>query len=248
MNVRVRIILFLLLLISTSVFSQRWKRFRYEVFVATGPSILNGDLGGANRPGRHFLSDIDILSTRYFFSLGGRYKIREKFSFKLNFIFGRLYSSDTFTEYEPRAIRNVTSKTFFFEPSIHFEYSIIKERIGIRYTLQYLNRFKIRYVNTYVLIGIGGLTFNPRTENKDFFTNRNENFLKFQGVLPLGIGFKYGINRLTTLSIEFIQRYTTTDYIDGFSDKYSKARDSYFTVNILVSRRLKTARSGLPML
>ncbi|MCX7955005.1 MAG: DUF6089 family protein [Bacteroidales bacterium] len=228
------------------IYAQRWKRVRYEVFAAIGPSLYNGDLGGGRGPGKHFLSDIDIQATRYCISIGARYKIREKFSTKLNFYYGRLNGSDFYTSYLPRFNRGVSFKSGFFEPSLQFEYSILKERIGIRYTLQNLRRFKLIYVNTYVFTGFGGIYFNPKTINKDFPTNRNEEYSKFQLIIPIGLGFKYGIDRLSTIGLEFCFRYTTTDYLDGFSDKFGKSKDSYFTFSIIYSRRLKTARSGLP--
>lgn len=227
-------------------FGQRWKRLRYEVFAAVGPSLYNGDIGGAAGPGKHFLSDIDLQATRYCISIGARYKIKEKFSTKVNFYYGRLNGSDLYTSYIPRRNRGASFKSSFFEPSIQFEYSILKERLGIRYTLQNIRRFKLIYVNSYVFLGVGGIYFNPKTVNKEYFTNKNEPFSKFQLIIPLGVGFKYGINRLSTIGMEFCLRYTSTDYLDGFSDKYGKARDSYFTFSVIYTRKLKTAKSGLP--
>jgi hypothetical protein len=245
MNKAVLIILFIFIGINVS-FGQRWKRTRYEVLAAAGTTSFYGELGGANKPGTHFLGDIDLSNTRYHLMVGARYKIVEKFALKLNFIYGRLNGSDAYTNYLPRKNRNASFTSNIFEPSIQGEYSILKERLGTRYTFRNIRRFKLMYVNTYVFVGIGGLVFNPHTVNKDYHTNKNESFSKFQGVMPIGIGFKYGINSLSTIGIEFGQRYTTTDYLDGYSDIYSKARDSYSFLSIIYTYKLKTTRSGLP--
>ncbi len=239
-------ILLALSLITNFLYSQRWKRTRYEVNINVGPTLFFGELGGANKPGTHVLGDIDLRTTRYNVSLGARYKIREKFAIKLNLVYGRLHGSDAYTKYLPRRQRNVSFYSGFFEPSLFAEYSILKERLGVRYTVQNLRRFKLKYVNTYVFAGVGGIYFNPHTKNKDFKTNKNENFSKFNAVFPIGFGFRYGFNRRTTIGIEFGQRFTSTDYLDGYSDIYSKARDSYTTIFFIFTYKLRTARSGLP--
>ncbi len=246
MNKTFFIILTVFLLLSLSIQAQRWKRTRYELIGSVGPSFFYGDLGGANKPGTHFLGDLDFKAMRYSIGVGARYKIREKFAIKLSFTYGRLHGSDSYTDYLPRKNRNVSFKTGYFEPSLQAEYSILKERLGIRYTIQNLKRFKLYYINTYVFIGIGGIYFNPHTINKDVNTNKNEPFKKFQLIIPIGVGFRYGLTRRSTLGLEFSNRYTSTDYIDGFSDKHSKARDSYATFSIIFTYKLKTARSGLP--
>ncbi len=246
MGQQLKILLILFILISNISYSQRWKRWRYEVHVAAGPTLFYGELGGANKPGTHFMGDTDLRSTRYNLSIGARYKLREKFAIKVNFIYGRLHGSDAYTEYYPRRNRNASFYSGFFESSVYAEYSILKERLGVRYTIQNIKRFKLKYVNTYVFVGAGSIVFNPHTTNKDYPTNKNEKYSKINAVIPIGFGFRYGFNRRTTIGIEFGQRYTSTDYLDGFSDKHSKARDSYASVFAIFTYKLSTARSGLP--
>ncbi len=248
MKISIKILLFILVIIILTPIitnAQRWKRTRYELIGGIGPSNFFGDLGGANKDGTHFMSDIDMKATRYHIVVGMRYKIKEKLALKLNLIYGRIHGSDIYTESPGRANRNVTFSSGLFEPSLQVEYSILKERLGTRYTFQNLKRFKFTYVNTYVFLGFGGVLFNPKL-NYIAPSNKNTGFHKFNMVFPIGVGFKYAMNRRTTLGIEFGQRYTSTDYLDGHSDKYSKARDAYAFLTINVSYKLKTARSGLP--
>ena len=247
MKTKIILIFFsLFLLISNLANAQRWKRTRYEVLGGVGPSLFFGDLGGANKDGKHFMSDIDLQSMRYHILVGTRYKLKEKMALKLNFIYGRIHGSDIYTESPERNKRNVTFSSGLFEPSIQFEYSILKERLGTRYTFRNLQRFKLTYVNTYIFIGVGGLLFYPRPEFSAAKTNKAEKYSHFNLSIPLGIGFKYAINRRASLGLEFSQRYTSTDYLDGHSDKASKAGDSYSFLTLNVTYKLKTARSGLP--
>lgn len=225
--------------------AQRWKRTRYELIGGAGLTNFFGDLGGANKDGQHFMSDIDMQSTRYNIMIGARYKIKEKMALKLNFIYARLHGSDAYTEAPSRQRRNLSFSSGLFEPSLQFEYSVLKERLGTRYTFRNLKRFKMTYVNTYVFLGFGGVLFNPKI-NYISSTNKNENYSKFNLAIPFGIGFKYAIDRRYSLGLEFGQRYTTTDYLDGHSDKWSKARDSYAFLILNVTYKLRTARSGLP--
>ncbi len=243
-NKTILLVLILLITIPVITSAQRWKRSRYELLGGAGPSSFFGDLGGANKDGVHFMGDMDLPATRFHLLLGVRYKIKEKAALRLNLIYARIHGSDAYTE-SGRTFRNVTFSSGLFEPSVQFEYSLIKEKLGTRYTFQNLQRFKLVYVNTYVFIGLGGVLFNPKL-NWIAPTNKNEKFSRFNLAIPLGIGFKYAINRRACLGLEFGMRYTSTDYLDGHSDKYSKANDAYSFLNLNVTYKLKTARSGLP--
>jgi hypothetical protein len=226
--------------------AQRWKRTRYEVFGGAGPTLFFGEVGGSSKSGSHFMSDVDLSAARYFITAGIRYKIRERIALKLNLVYGRLYGNDALTKNQPRKERNAKFHTIFYEPSMQAEISILKERLGTRFTFKNINRFKITYVNVYVFVGIGGMYFYPTPTFIAVKTNKYENYKHFSLVYPIGVGFKYAINRRASLGLEFGQRYTRTDYIDGISDKYSRANDSYYLFNITVTYKLKTTRSGLP--
>lgn len=246
MRFKIKILLFVLIFIIPFVSNaQRWKRTRYEVIGGIGPSSFFGDLGGGNKNGTHFMGDLNLQATRYHLLLGVRYKLKEKMALKLNLIYGRISGSDSYTEAESRKSRNVTFSSGLFEPSIQYEYSILKEKFGARYTFTNLQDFKLGYINTYLFVGFGGVLFNPKV-NWISPSNKNEKFHHFNMVIPLGFGVKYAITQRTSLGLEFGQRYTSTDYLDGHSDKYSKARDSYSFLDINITYKFHTALSGLP--
>lgn len=243
---KVVILLVLLTAIQNDLSAQRWKRTRYEVIAGAGPSFFLGEFGGSYRTGSHFLGDLDMQSTRYNFMIGARYKIQEKFAVKMNIIYGRVHGSDKYTTNEGRIERGGTFNSPIFETSFQAEYSVLKERFGNRYTFQYMKKFKFSHVNTYLFMGIGTFYFNPKVTADKYGTNTLTSFSNVNACFPIGIGFKYGINRRYCLGLEFGQRYTTTDAIDGWKDKYSKGRDAYGFILLNVTYKLKTARSGLP--
>ncbi len=226
-------------------YGQRWKRTRYELIYGAGTVNSFTDLGGRNGNGMHFLSDIDIQATRPAGMVGARYKIKELLAVKLNLIFGYMRSSDTYTKWDVRRNRNAIANTLLFEQTMQLEYSIQKERFGTRYTFSNLRRFNFRNVNTYLFAGIGGVFALPNLKN-DYRTNKGESYHKYNAAFPLGIGFKYGINRRLAFSIDMGLRYTTSDYLEGFSDLYSDGKDAYFFTIFNLAYKLRTARSGLP--
>ncbi len=254
------IIVLLLIFAGTQIsYAQLWKRTRYEAIIITGTSSAFTDLGGHNGPGTHFVQDIDFPTTRPLIGVGGRYKYMRNVAFKFSIIFGYLQASDYLTSYEPRANRQVLTRTPLLETSIQGEYSIIKERLGRRYSFAHFRggrNFNILFVNTYLFAGFGGIYFSPQVAEYPGAkwtkptgqapTSKGENYSHFSMAFPMGIGFKYAINRKWKIGLEFGNRLTLTDYLDNHSDIYSKANDSYFFFNINLIKRLKTARSGLP--
>jgi hypothetical protein len=230
--------------------AQRWKRTRYEVLY--GINTLNAftDLGGGNGVGKPLFLDMDFKGTRPGLYLGARYKFREMIAFRYNLLFSWIKASDTYTEWDDRQNRNISSSAPLLENSLVAEYSIQKERFGTRYTFSNLQRFNFKYVNVFLYAGVGGIFAPPAVKNQLHPTNSivhdGETFHKFNICFPVGIGFKYGIDRRTSFSIDFGHRYTTTDYLDGYSYFAGKSRDSYFTLIFNLTYKLRTARSGLP--
>ena len=224
--------------------AQRWKRYRHEGVIGIGITNLYGDMGGGAGDARHNTLDLDIEGTRAGVMLGWRYKMKELVAIKLDIIPAFLHSSDAYTTNNSRSQRGATAGTFIIEPSLQLEYSLIKERYGRRYTFRNISHFNMSHVNTYVFIGIGGLFYFPSTTaEKDSGVGKPGTFA---AAFPMGIGFKYAINRVYTFGIEIGNRFTTTDYLDGFSDKFSAANDSYTFLLFSVSKRFRTTRKGLP--
>ena len=240
----VYIILFLFLIPSIS-HAQRWKRYRYEMILGVGTINLFGDMGGGSGVARHNTLDFDIEGTRGGLYVGGRYKLKELLAVKINLMLGMANASDDYTDNRSRSMRGASGDVLMFEPSAQIEYSLIKERYSRRYTFANISRFNMSHINTYLFAGVGGLFYSPsKTIRKD--TDIGEDHSIVTAVFPVGIGFKYSINRQYTCGIEIGNRFTTTDYLDGHSDKFSQANDSYLFLLFSVSKRLRSTRKGLP--
>lgn len=237
-------IILLLILIPYCSDAQRWKRYRYEVVGGVGTVNIFGDLGGGDGDAKHNMLDFDIQSTRPAVMLAARYKLKELFAIKTAIYLAYASSSDAYTDNISRSNREATTNTFFIEPSVQLEYSIIKERYGRRYTFSNIKRFNFNHVNTFLFVGVGGLLYFPNKEIK------YDNGVGEPGVIavsfPMGIGFKYAINRVYTLGLEVGNRFTTTDYLDSHSDVHSKGNDAYFFFMFTFAKRLRTSRKGLP--
>ncbi|MBN2682604.1 MAG: hypothetical protein JXR58_08855 [Bacteroidales bacterium] len=252
----ISVILMVLLPLITE--AQKWKRIRYEAMFGMGLSNSFTDLGGADRDGTHFMRDMEMKKSQPLFFLGARYKILEVFAVKLNLNYTWVGASDELTNWPGRLNRGITSKSPIFEFSTQAEYSITKERFGSRYTFARLRNIRNLKINTYVFLGVGGVFFAPKIRvdgawisakdiDPEMYSSIGDaDFHKLNVVIPVGIGFKYGINRLWSLGIEFTERFTTTDHLEGWSDKYSRANDSYAFMLVQLSYKLKTAKNGLP--
>ncbi len=234
--------------------AQRWKRSRYEVIYGIGASNTFTDLGGNKDAG--YLRDFEFKATRPSVFVGARFKLKELMAVKVNIINGWVKGSDSYTTIPTRANRQLSFYSPIIEFSTQFEYSIAKERFGTRYTFSNMRRFRVSNVNTYLFAGLGGFYFNPKVKQgaetsyrpatTQGVTSKGEDYSKVGMAFPIGIGFKYGVNRKLSLGVEISQRLTTTDYLDNHSDKFSTGRDAYNFIHVSLSYKLRTARSGLP--
>ena len=232
------ILLLIVFIFATEVdaqYSNRWKRYRYEVVYGLGVTNFLGELGGADKEGTNFLRDFEFSMTRPAVSIGMRYKILEKLSTKGALSYGILRGDDNTTEEIYRHNRNLNFYAHLIEFSGQVEYSLIREKIGHRYNLRRVRGLKGFKLNTYVFVGVAGFWFNPYgkhpqteewialqplgTEGQGMVGSR-ERYSRIQVAIPFGIGFKYGLNREWSIGVEFGARKTFTDYIDDVSTTY----------------------------
>ena len=75
---------------------------------------------------------------------------------------------------------------------------------------------KVNY-SPYIFGGIGFINFNDAPENEDVGS--------IQPVIPLGVGFKYLIQKKYTIGFEAGARKTFFDYLDGISDNDLTIKD-----------------------
>lgn len=216
-------------------YSNRWKRYRYEWSGGIGVTNFLGELGGANREGTNFLRDFEFSMTRPAINIGLRYKLLERLSTKVGITYGILRGDDNTTTETYRHNRNLNFYAHLVELSGQLEYSIVKEKIGHRYNLRRVRGLKGLKLNTYFFVGVGGFWFNPYGKNRETgkwvalqplgtegqgLVSTREKYSRFQFAIPFGIGFKYGLDKVWAVGLEFGARRTFTDYIDDVSTTY----------------------------
>jgi hypothetical protein len=94
----------------------------------------------------------------------------------------------------------------------------------------------------YLMVGFGGMYFNPRgtlytdfkkgtkqwvdlrplrTEGQGFDkVGYPEMYSRYSMIVPAGVGFRFDLGPRTSIGLEYMLRYTFTDYLDDVSGKY----------------------------
>ncbi len=227
------IILSVILLIPTISEGQRWKRQRYEFSFGAGVSNFLGELGGANQIGTHYFKDIEWSMSRLAVAAGLRYKLSNYFALKSHLSYARVAGDDKLTNEFFRNYRNLNFYSDIYEFNINFEGAFQQEQIGHRYRLRKVKGIRGYEIYTYAFVGAGVFYFDPKTnyqgtivrlqplgtEGQGFVATRSKYSL-LQFVIPVGIGFKYTLDRSWGVGLELGIRKTFTDYIDDVSTTY----------------------------
>ena len=85
------------------------------------------------------------------------------------------------------------------------------------------------------LIIMDNATYHKNQGGEDFPLPKN---VELFFLPPYSPDFNFGV--------EIGGRYTTTDYLDGYSSQYSKSNDVYYFLNVTVTYKMKTGKNGLP--
>ena len=252
------ILIILGVLFYNNSFSQRWKLTRYEVFSSLGIGLSQNDIVGVSEYTiDNFFGLEEAFALRnmgYTGFVGMRYRVTERISARLSIDGGLMKGAD------PKSRNSIRKyKTLFIEPSVHFEYSILKESVvASRYSIMdyrggVRSNAKKNAIMVYFFGGIGTTLFKPSV-NEAIRSGSNYEFIEsFSKVLiiPAGIGVKQPLTSRSSMGVEVGGRYTlfaAADFIDGFKPSASKSNDLYGFVNVFWSFKLKTARNGLPIL
>ena len=235
--------LILLLLASQSVAQhtnfntqRNWSLNKKEVFIGGGVTQFTGDLGGRNRIGTDFsVADIDLPSTSWNFEIGYRYRFHPYWATSTVLNFGHLKGDDSNTGEITRRSRNLHFRSTIVELSQRLEVIVIaNEKFGARYNIsRHRKRMKDHNEQVYLFAGMGVGYFNPkalfngrwvelrplRTEGQGLVDGPNEYSL-ITATVPVGIGFRYGINRMWRIGLEATYVKTFSDYIDDVSGTY----------------------------
>lgn len=239
MNIK-SLVLLLIILVPTLMNAQgrRWKRYRYEVFYGLGAANLLGELGGADQIGTDYIKDLEIKMTRPGIYLGMKYRTTQLTALRLSLTAGFLKGDDQTTTNTYRHARNINFRSPIVEAALTYEVMFLKERSGHRYSLRGVRGIKRLELYPYLFFGVGGFWFNPQgqdldgnwyglrklnTEGQGLVPTRKE-YSPFQIAIPVGLGFRYAVDRRWLVGVEFGIRKTFTDYLDDVSKTYVSDR------------------------
>jgi hypothetical protein len=240
------IILLIIILLPLAGISQRWKLQRAEITGGLGGVNYFGDIGGSPDDTKLLgLKDLEISYTRPNINFGGRYRLDERMNVKANLIFGYVEGSDANSK---NASRNYAFSSSVFEISGQYEYSIIPESTPVNFSIGNLRRglkSSSAKLNTYVFAGLGGVFFNVKPLDDLEDSDRFDDSKSVSLVVPMGIGLKYPITNQIHVGFELGGRWTTTDYLDGFTSEFSNAYDIYYFTLLNVVMKIETSNRRL---
>ncbi len=241
-------LILLMVIIPLLSHAQRWRLRRYEPYAGIGVTSFYGDIGGFSGTNTAMgFKDIQLEYSRPSIVLGLRYKLDSDMALKFNMVYGFVTANDVGSRNDAR---NYAFSSTIFEPSLQFEYYLLSEGRGLASSALFnkrgmVNNYSRFYI--YVFGGLGGVFFNPKPQ-EDFETVFEDNFTKFGAVIPVGLGLKLSIDANWSLGLELGRRFTTTDFIDGYTSKFSDHKDTYYIGVFNVIYKIRNDRQGRPLL
>lgn len=210
-----------------------WHKTKHEISVGAGYANCLTDLGGGSGDGG-YIRDLDLNMTRPAAQVGYRLRVGDKTAFKSTFSYMRVGGDDANSGNEGRRERNLNFRSNIYELKLQFEYYLVEEPEGI-YNFagyRYNGPFRFDY-SLYLFGGIAPFYYNPKATFQGESYSLRDLSTEGQGLpggpepygsialaIPMGIGFKYIINRQMSVGFETSIRFTTTDYLDDVSTQY----------------------------
>jgi len=224
--------------------AQLWRMKRWEAVLGVGPSFSFPDIGGFSI-GKNILGfkDLSYRQTRFDINGSLKYRLSRTFNTRLSLTYAMLHSSDDRGSNEGREYEATTN---LFEPAFIFEYYFIKNKYESSYLFLRGKSLwsMLSSLDFYGFAGIGGASFS--VNGNDALVQRGLTKNGFTAVIPGGIGATLIFTPNINFGLELGGRYTFTDYLDGYTSQFSKARDVYYLLNFNFTYKLKTSPKGLP--
>jgi hypothetical protein len=232
--------------------AQLWKMRRWEALGGIGPSFFFGDIGGFSRTKNILgLRDLSFMQTRFDINGNLKYRVSRDVNLRLSLTYGMFHATDIRGSNEGR---NFESSTSIFEPALIGEYYFIKNYAENSYLFlkqkQGFMKDLFRSLDFYAFAGFGGLSYNVKgnaTLDAWWAANGKKNS-GFTAVIPAGLGTTLIYSPNLNFGLEFGGRYAFSDYLDGYTSQYSRAKDVYYFLNFTVTFKLKSGPNGLPSL
>lgn len=220
--------------------SRMWKSQKHEYTAYFGASNFLGELGGRDMVGSDFIWDLEFNQTKFAGGLSYLLYLGERAGIRMQGGIQRVAGNDNTTTEVFRQNRNLHFRANIYDFTTTLEIHIIKEKYGNLYNLKSNlgKKLGLKKINIgfYTFFGVGGFYFNPQAERAnspgtwiDLEPLRTEGqglpegpepYKKYGVIVPMGIGFRYGLSREWGIKLELAHRFTFTDYIDDVSTVY----------------------------
>ena len=215
---------------------RNWSLNKKEIMFGVGATQFLGDLGGRDQIGTDYSPvDLDYPSTSIGGMVGYRYRFHPYWATTTSFNIGLLKGDDALTREIIRESRNLHFRSIIIELHQRIEVIVLaNEKFGNRYSLsRHSKKMKNHNEQLYLFSGVGICYFNPKaryngswvalrplsTEGQGL-TDGPEKVLPVTATIPVGIGFRFGLNRMWRMGIEATYVKTFSDYIDDVSTVY----------------------------
>ena len=242
---RVFLLLLLFIFIYPVASGQLWKLRRYEIYGGVGTAQVFGDIGGFSLSDNALgFKDLIIKQTRFSLKAGMRYRIVERVGVSFDINYGFMESSD---EKGSNVARGFQSSSSVFEPSVKGEFYFLKNSAESSYRFIKGDRMFssiLARLDGYVYAGLGPTFY--KVKPNDALSTRIEKDSGVALAVPVGIGLNYLFSPTSLIGLDFGLRYTTTDYLDGYTSQYSNHNDVYYFMTFVFIQKLKTSEKGLP--
>ena len=244
-------------MLTSNSFSQTWSRYKYEFYYGIGATNFNGDVAAPNPDYVSFITSavwINFWNTIGFTANTGlRYQYSDRQYFRASIFLGQLRARDPQGN-EKYWDRNIRFNSVFFELDAKYEFMIWKESRSFHggRKKSFSRWIKDFNMPTYLFIGVGGAlnvgTFKSPINNGEAIGT--DAFVNIAPVIPIGIGFKYKLDRLTYVNLEAEWHFSLSDGIDGVKgapdNRYGEWYDQYQTITVNLVHKLRQGRNGLP--
>lgn len=193
-----------------------------ELGVFGGASYYLGDLN----PYGHFKQSNPAF--------GGLYRFNTKNNrivYRVNAFYGTVSGNDAKSNDQNHIERNLNFSSTVLEIGPMLEINFFEYELGNTSRKEYV------FATPYLFAGITLFKMNPKgeyngewielqplaTEGQETSQNSSKRYKLNQLSIPLGLGFKFNVNKRFAMSFEYGIRKTFTDYIDDVSGKYVDA-------------------------
>ena len=238
--------------------TKNWRRNKKEIVLNIGPTGFLGELGGKDAIGTNYsLADLDLKSTTFNVGLSYRYRFRPFWATSTIIDIGQVKGDDALTLEPARHARNLNFKSTLLSVYQRGEFIFyFKESFGHKYNFKGVSGRKNHNEQIYLFGGIGLCYFNPmgnyngqwvklrplHTEGQGF-PNRPKEYSLITPIIPVGLGFRMGIDRMWRIGLEITYFKTFSDYIDDVSTTgfdTDLLQEKYGTVAAVMSNPAKT--------